>query len=215
MRPRASSAIAALLIASAIALAGCGNTQHGDPITDADLADVWTALGGNADDTTSGAAFTADDLPVIEPADCALIELVRSGAPYTVEDSEAQDPGMSGNLASPSASLEADAAADPTQQALWFASARVFSTDIAAADYMQRLEETAAGCATYTTSFDGEEPSVSSVAVSAPETGDLPSVGLNDAVVMQKDNIVFVLWPANGIEDVQADLNAFVNILQR
>lgn len=215
MRPRAFSAVAALLLASAVTLTGCGNTQHGNPLTDADLADIWTALGGNAEDSTSGAAFTADDLPVIEPADCALIELVRSGAPYTIEDSKTEDPGMSGNLASPSASLEADADADPTQQALWFANARVFSTDIAAADYMQQLQETAPGCTTYTTSFDGEEPSANSVVVSAPETGDVPSVGLNDAVVMQKDNLVFVLWPVSGIEDVQADLNAFVNIVQR
>ncbi|MDF2562034.1 MAG: hypothetical protein K0R99_3480, partial [Microbacterium sp.] len=36
-----------------------------------------------------------------------------------------------------------------------------------------------------------------------------------EAVVLQKDNVAFVLWPVGGVEDVQADLNAFVNTLQR
>lgn len=212
---RMPAAFAVTLLASVAVLTGCGAAQHGDPIADSDLADIWTALGGSPEDTSSGAAFTADELPTIEPAECALIELVRSGAPYTVEDSTVEEPGMTGNLPSPSAALEADASADVTQEAQWYATARVFSTDLAAGEYMQELEETAPGCATYTVAFDGGEPEPSNVVLSAPDTGDLPSVGLNDAVIMQKDNLVFVLWPVSGVEDVQADLNAFVNIVQR
>jgi hypothetical protein len=212
---RTPSALTAVLLASVVALAGCGTAEHGDPITATQLADMWSALGGNPDDTTSGAAFTADELPAIEPAECALIELVRSGAPYTVDDSTVEDPGMAGNLASPSAALEAGANSDPTQEAQWYATARVFPTDTAAADYMQELEVTAPGCATYTTSFDGEEPTTTALVLTEFDTGELPSVGLNEAVVLQKDNVAFVLWPVGGVEDVQADLNAFVNILER
>jgi hypothetical protein len=215
MRLRTASALSVLALTSALTLAGCSVPEQGDPVTASELADIWTALGGDADDTTTGAAIKADELPVIEPAQCALVELVRSGAPYTVEDSTAEDPGMAGNLASPAAALEAGAGSDPTQLVQWYGSARVFNTETSASDYMAQLEEAAPECASYTTSFNGEDPTPTNVFLSAFDTGELPSVGFNEAVVMQKDNVVYVLWPASGVEDAQADINAFVNILQR
>jgi hypothetical protein len=209
--------LAGLLTAAlaSVALAGCAGATHGDPYAEADSAEIWVALGGDPDDTVSGSSFAEADLPAIEPAQCTLVELVRSGSIYTLDDLELADPGWAGNVPSPSAELESDSGSDIPGDPQWYATARIFGGISDADQYMNALQEASLACSTYTTSFDGEAPTTNEIVVSHFETGGLPSVAFNEAVVLQKENVVFVMWPASDIDDLQPDLNAFVNAMGR
>lgn len=200
----------AVVIAIALALAGCSG-PHGEPVTADNLSKTWVAMGGSDSDTASGSFLTADELAAVDPAECGIVENAWSGSPYGPDDVDVDDPGMSGNLASPSAAVAAEDTAQPSAP-LWVASARVFASVADATAYMDELAAALPNCSTYQVA--GGEPV--DVAAITWDTGDLDSVAFNEVVVVRDENVAYTFMPSSVTgENVQADLNAFVSVLTR